>query len=78
MIKEVKEDNKLYRGLELSNSPNNENEIVCDETKDYSDYFDFYGEYQEDKYPILEKVFKDYFETVDNEQNNIKNYIEKI
>lgn len=74
MIKEVKDDNKLYERLEISKLPNDERKTVCDNIKDINDLF---YEYQESRYPIIEKYFKDYLEKIDNEWNNVKDDVEK-
>ena len=74
MINEVKEDNKLYEGLEISKLPNDERKTVSDNIKDINDLF---YEYQESSYPIIEKNFKDYFEKIDNEWKIFKDDVEK-
>ena len=74
MIKEVKEDNNLYGGLEISKQPNNEKIIDYDKIKDINDFFD---EYLESQYPIIEKAFQDYFEKIEKEWNNVKDDVEK-
>ena len=74
MIKVVKEDNKLYTELEISKLPNDEKKTVYNIIKDINDLF---YEYQENRYPIIEKVFKDYLEKIDNELNNVIDDVEK-